>query len=84
MSVCEPDYVKKLMFYRWVVLIGGGLAARLLDNLLVWAVAIAAFVLVTEYASRRYYKDDRESWEVSFHDETDGYSNRDGCDGDGD
>ena len=82
-SLDMPSYVVDLMMMRWAVLILFGLIAAGFESHIIWSIGIAGFLVVTEYASRQYHREDPVGWEIAFHNEVDGYSNSDG-DGDGD
>ena len=82
-SLDMPSYVVDLMVIRWGVFILSGLVAAGFESHIIWSIGIAGFLLVTEYASRQYHREDPVGWEIAFHNEVDGYSNADG-DGDGD
>ncbi|MEJ6404659.1 hypothetical protein [Yoonia sp. 2307UL14-13] len=78
-----PSYVENAMTGRWFVLILGGLLTAVTKSALLWGLTVAGFILLTDYASRKYYHENPVEWEIAFHNDVDGYHNGDG-DGDGD
>ena len=82
-DIVLPAYVENLMFGRWMVLVCGVALTAATKSPILWGFTIAAFVLMTEYASRKYQREDPVAWEIAFHNDVDGYESGDG-DGGGD
>jgi len=77
-TVEPPEEVGFLLFVRWVVVIGGMLFAGIFKAPLLLSISIAAFLLLTEYASCKFHREDREGWEIYFDAESDGCADGDG------
>ena len=83
-SLKLPNYVHDVMIARWFILVILGLTGGVLKAPIFLAIGIAGFIGITEFASRRYHKENPVEWEIAFHNEVDGYYGGDDGDGDGD